>query len=46
MTRAERNKRFPQLFMFNAILEDKDNRMTKLISTGNRAGIERNATYG
>lgn len=40
MTRAERNKRF-RSYLFNAILEDADNRMAKLISDGNRGSNER-----
>ena len=43
MTRAERNKRF-RSFLFNAILEDPDNRMAKLVSTGNRGSNERPLT--
>lgn len=43
MTRAERNKRF-RAYLYNAILEDPDNRMTKLVSTGNRGSNERPLT--
>ncbi len=45
MTRGERNKRF-RAYLFNAILEDKDNenRMAKLVSTGNRGSNERPLT--
>jgi len=43
MTRGERNKRF-RSFLFNAILEDSDNRMAKLVSTGNRGSNERPLT--
>lgn len=43
MTRGERNKRF-RSFLFNAILEDPDNRMAKLVSTGNRGSNERPLT--
>lgn len=43
MTRGERNKRF-RSYLFNAILEDGDNRMAKLVSTGNRGSNERPLT--
>ena len=43
MTRAERNKRF-RSYLFNAILEDADNRMAKLISDSNRGSNERPLT--
>jgi hypothetical protein len=43
MTRAERNKRF-RSYLFNAILEDEDNRMAKLISNSNRGSKERPLT--
>ncbi len=39
MTRGDRNKRF-RAYLYNAILEDDDNRMAKLVSTGNRGSKE------
>ena len=39
MTRGERNKRF-RAWLHNAIIEDPDNRMAKLVSTGNRGSNE------
>ena len=43
MTRAERNKRF-RSYLFNAILEDSDNRLAKLVSDSNRSSNERPLT--
>ena len=39
MTRGERNKRF-RSYLYNAVLEDAENRLAKLISTGNRSSNE------
>ena len=39
MTRQQRNKRF-RSYLFNAILQDEDNRMAKLISDSNRGSNE------
>lgn len=39
MTRGERNKRF-RAWLHNGILEDEENRMKKLISSGNRGSSE------
>lgn len=39
LTRGERNKRF-RSYLYNSILEDPDNHLTKLVSTGNRSSNE------
>lgn len=39
LTKAERNKRF-RSYLFNSVLEDTENRLTKLVSTGNRSSNE------
>lgn len=39
MTRGERNKRF-RSYLYNAVLEDPENRLAKLISKGNRSSNE------
>ena len=39
LTRGERNKRF-RSYLYNSILEEKENRLTKLVSPGNRSSNE------
>jgi len=39
MTRGERNKRF-RSYLYNAVLEDRENRLAKLVSKGNRSSNE------